>query len=122
MKREKPFELVTVIADVSIDCIEMFHVKDKKTGEISIIGSTKPEKVTHLVRFEVEMSLGDKRWLGSWKIVDWNDALEGNVWYYEMSWGLTEGMSASSAASSHGSRALSRSLEEDEACPQECLC
>jgi hypothetical protein len=79
-EKKKPIELLTVIADISIDCQETFQVKDKNTGKI-VSSSMGPEEVTHLVRFEVETSLGDKRWLGSWKIVDWDDALGGNVWY-----------------------------------------
>lgn len=75
----KPIELFTIIADVSINCLETFQIKDKTTGEI-ISGSTEPKQVTHLARFEVDASMGEPR-LGSWIIVDLDGMLEGNVWY-----------------------------------------
>lgn len=78
-QKKKPIALFTIIADVSIHCLEAFCVKDKSTGAI-VNGSTDPQEVTHLVRFEVTTNL-DGRHLGSWRIVDWDDLLEGNVWY-----------------------------------------
>lgn len=76
----KPIELFTIIVDVSINCLETFQIKDKTTGEI-ISGSTEPEQVTHVARFEVDASMGE-RWLGSsWRMVDLDGMLEGNVWY-----------------------------------------
>ena len=75
----KPIELFTIIADVSINCLETFQIKDKTTGDI-ISGSTEPEQVTHLARFEVIASMGKQR-LGSWRIVDLDGMLNGNVWY-----------------------------------------
>lgn len=79
-EKGKPISLFTIIADVSIQCLEAFAVKDKSTGEI-LSGSTEPEEVSHLVRFEVTTNLDGSRRLGSWRIVDWDDLLEGNVWY-----------------------------------------
>lgn len=78
--KQKPIALFTIMADVSIQCLETFAVKDKSTGTI-VSGSTDPQEVTHLVRFEVTTDLDGGRHLGSWRIVDWDDLLEGNVWY-----------------------------------------
>lgn len=85
----------SIIVDVSVDCLEMFQVRDGETGEIvqgygygkdeSEVGTTvKEDAVTHLVRFEVETMKGDKpgeRILGSWQIIDIDDMLNGNVWH-----------------------------------------
>jgi hypothetical protein len=66
----------TILADVSILCLEKFQVKNKTTGEL-IQGQDAEETriVYHLVRFEKD-SVED-----AWKIVDYDDTLEGNVWY-----------------------------------------
>jgi hypothetical protein len=66
----------TILADVSILCLEKFQVKNKTTGEL-IQGQDAEETriVYHLVRFEKD-SVED-----AWKVVDYDDTLEGNVWY-----------------------------------------
>lgn len=79
-KKGKPIAFFTIIADVSIQCLEAFRVKEKSTGQI-VTGSTEPQEVTHLVRLEVTTNLDGGPHLGSWRIVDWDDLLEGNVWY-----------------------------------------
>jgi hypothetical protein len=79
-EKGKSIFLMTIICDVSIQCLETFSVKDKSTGTI-VSGSTEPEEVSHLVRFEITTNLDETRRLGSWRIVDWDDLLEGNVWY-----------------------------------------
>jgi len=79
-EKGKPIALFTVIADVSIQCLEAFAVTDKTTGDI-VSGSKESQEVTHLVRFEVTTNLEGGRHLGEWRIVDWDDLLEGNVWY-----------------------------------------
>ena len=76
----KTISLFTIICDVSIQCLEVFAIKDKNTGAI-VSGSTEPEEVSHLVRFEVVANMDGTRHLGSWRIVDWDDMLNGNVWY-----------------------------------------
>jgi len=89
----------SIIIDVSIDCLEIFQLKNKVTGRIiqgndddscdgeHMFGEErvmKEEKVTHLVRFEMETYKGNahgQRKLGSWKIIDIDDMLNGNVWH-----------------------------------------
>lgn len=76
---------VTVIAQVAIQCDELFQVVDVETGE-TIQGhpEAKMAEVTHLVRFETVVDLdsetGDVE-IGSWQITDWDDILDGNRWF-----------------------------------------
>lgn len=74
----------SIIADVSVDCLEIFQVNDCATGEL-LQGSDMAEgPVTHLVRFEMATTKGSEkgqREMGSWQIIDWDDMLEGNVWH-----------------------------------------
>lgn len=71
----------TIVADVIVACKERFLIKDKQTGEI-VQGSEEDQDVVHLVRFEMETSKGnDGRRFGDWKITDWDDLLEGNLFY-----------------------------------------
>mmetsp|Transcript_26880 Transcript_26880/g.55022 ORF Transcript_26880/g.55022 Transcript_26880/m.55022 type:complete len:347 (-) Transcript_26880:196-1236(-) len=73
----------SIIAEVSITCMEKFQVLDADTGDI-IQGTENTEtEVVHVVRFEMVTSKGESggRELGSWKIIDWDDLLEGNVWH-----------------------------------------
>jgi len=85
----------SLIVDVSVDCLEVFQVRDRETGDIvqgygageegSEVGDTiREETVTHLVRFEVETKKGEnpgERKVGSWQIIDIDDMLDGNVWH-----------------------------------------
>lgn len=84
----------TVIADVSIRCLEYFQVKDVRTGEIvqGMEDDSAEEEVVHLVRFEVVTDRKKKdnnnnnnntgeRDIGSWKIIDVDDLLDGNVFH-----------------------------------------
>lgn len=75
--------LRTIIADVSINCLETFQVRDTSSGEL-VAGSEEAVEVTHLVRFEVTRFRKEKdpeKQLGSWTIIDWDDLLEGNIWH-----------------------------------------
>ena len=70
--------------DVSIDCLEKFHVKDRIEGRVIQGDENEEKQVTHLVRFEMQTTKGDnprERELGSWYIIDIDDMLEGNVWH-----------------------------------------
>jgi len=86
---------ITVVAQVSINCKEIFCVRDVESGEI-IQGyeDGQPRDVTHLVRFEMvlkERLVGaedeeaeDGEWemqIGRWQISDWDDILDGNVFF-----------------------------------------
>eukprot|EP00984_Skeletonema_dohrnii_P028354 scaffold18322_cov96-Skeletonema_dohrnii-CCMP3373.AAC.6 len=76
--------LITIIAQVSIHCREVFCVKDVATGEIlQGYDDQNPRDVTHLVRFEivVEDELEPELKVGRWQITDWDDLLDGNVWF-----------------------------------------
>lgn len=73
----------TVIADVSIDCLETFQVRNVSNDSIVQGDGTVEDKVTHVVRFEIVRSRNkdpDKQ-LGSWQIIDWDDQLDGNIWH-----------------------------------------
>ncbi len=79
----------TVIADVTIRCLEYFQVKDVRTGEIvqGMEDDEDEEEVIHLVRFEVvtdrkkDNNNTGERDIGSWKIIDVDDLLDGNVFH-----------------------------------------
>lgn len=76
----------TVIAEVTISCLEFFQVKDTRTSEIvqGMKDDAAEEEVVHLVRFEAVTDRGKKkgeRELSSWKIIDVDDLLEGNVFH-----------------------------------------
>jgi len=73
----------TVIAEVSIRCLESFQVRDNQTGDVIQGSESEEEEVTHLVRFEMVTSRDDHggRVPGNWQIIDWDDLLEGNVWH-----------------------------------------
>ena len=87
---------ITIVAQVSINCKEIFCVRDVESGEV-IQGyeDAQPRDVTHLVRFEMVVkeklsnaeSLSDLKegdWemeLGRWQITDWDDLLDGNVFF-----------------------------------------
>jgi len=74
----------TIIAQVVVDCREIFLVKDTEIGRV-IQGDASGEKnVTHLVRFEAVVRGrvdGGHLEMGSWQITDWDDLLDGNVWF-----------------------------------------
>jgi hypothetical protein len=77
--------VITIIAQVSIQCQEVFCVKDVETGEI-LQGDGQSREVTHLVRFEIVLreNFDKGPWdmeIGRWQISDWDDLLEGNVWF-----------------------------------------
>ena len=77
----------TVIADMTIYCSEFFQVKDKRSGLVvqGMEDGCEEEEVVHNVRFEVVTEKSDDgesgRKVGSWKIIDIDDMLEGNVFH-----------------------------------------
>ncbi|KAL7544178.1 hypothetical protein ACHAWF_007560 [Thalassiosira exigua] len=76
----------TVVADALITCNEFFQVKDALTGAVvqGMEDDVAEEETVHSVRFEV-VSQGSRdgsgRKLGSWKIIDIDDMLDGNVFH-----------------------------------------
>jgi hypothetical protein len=75
----------TVIAQVLISCGEIFHVRDLGLNE-TIQGDPeeKLREVVHLVRFEMVVSMDAETGvstLGHWQITDWDDLLDGNIFY-----------------------------------------
>lgn len=73
----------TVVAEAAIKCLEFFQVKDVSTGEVvrGMLDGEDAEEVVHLVRFEVvtdKRDDGKGREVGNWKIIDWDDLLDGN--------------------------------------------
>ena len=75
----------TVIAQVSVQCQEIFTVRDVELDEI-VQGDpeSRVNNVCHLVRFEIVVrshAAADKFELCSWQITDWDDLLGGNIWY-----------------------------------------
>jgi len=85
---------ITIVAQVSINCREIFCVQNVDSGDI-IQGDVRPRDVTHLVRFEMvvreklvdvdsQEDPDDGDWdmeLGQWQITDWDDLLDGNVFF-----------------------------------------
>ena len=77
--------VITIIAQVSIKCREIFCVTDVESGEF-LQGDGQARDVTHLVRFEIVLreNFDNGPWdmeIGRWQITDWDDLLEGNVWF-----------------------------------------
>jgi hypothetical protein len=77
----------TIVAQVLIECDEIFSVTDLTTGKI-IQGDGELRRVPHVVRLEVVVDTqkkygerGSHNELGSWQITDWDDLLDGNIWY-----------------------------------------
>jgi hypothetical protein len=75
----------TVIADVTIKCIEFLQVKDDLSGTVlqGMGDECEEEEVIHVVRFEVvtQKSEDGGRVIGNWKIIDIDDLLHGNVFH-----------------------------------------
>ncbi|EED90836.1 predicted protein [Thalassiosira pseudonana CCMP1335] len=77
----------TVIAEATIRCMEFFQVKDRRSGDVveGMQDGAEEEEVVHVVRFEVvtdkrrDGELG--REVGNWKIIDWDDMLDGNIFH-----------------------------------------
>ena len=83
---------ITIVAQVTVNCKEVFCVQDVASGDvIQGYGDGQPRDVTHLVRFEmvvkekhVDYTNDDPSWemeLGKWQITDWDDLLDGNVFF-----------------------------------------
>jgi len=73
-----------LVAQVLIRCREVFCIKDCDTGKIvQGFDDIMPRDVPHLVRFEmvVRESTDDELEIGRWQIVDWDDLLEGNIFF-----------------------------------------
>ncbi|KAL3790564.1 hypothetical protein ACHAW5_006542 [Stephanodiscus triporus] len=89
--------VITIVAQVSIKCKEVFCVRDVESGDvIQGYGDARPRDVTHLVRFEmvVRETLANaddsadiskegewKLEIGRWQITDWDDIMDGNVFF-----------------------------------------
>ena len=76
----------TVIADAVITCYEFYQLRDLASGRIiqGMDDSSEEEEVVHNLRFEVTTEKDEDRKrkiAGSWKIVDLDDLLDGNVFY-----------------------------------------
>ncbi len=92
---------ITIVAQVSIQCKEIFCVRDVDSGVVlQGCGEDvhRPRDVTHLVRFEMVVrerlisdgedstmeNEEDGKWeieMGRWQITDWDDLLDGNVFF-----------------------------------------
>ncbi len=73
--------LVTVIAQVAINCNELFQVVDIETGEcLQGDPDGQMKEVTHLVRFEIVVDSDGN--IGTWQITDWDDLLDGNMCFF----------------------------------------
>jgi len=80
----------TLIAQVLVECDEVFSVTDLRTNQV-IQGHAdgKVRRVSHLVRLENKMEThlpenaarASAHYVGSWQITDWDDLLDGNLWY-----------------------------------------
>lgn len=73
-----------IVAQVLVRCKEVFCIKDCDTGEIiQGYNDAMPRDVPHLVRFEmvVRESSYEGLEIGRWQIVDWDDLLEGNIFF-----------------------------------------
>ena len=76
---------MTIVAQVAVQCDEVFVVRDVDTGDV-VQGdpSEGVNDVTHLVRFEVVVDMDGQTGeieIGSWQITDWDDLLDGNIWF-----------------------------------------
>ncbi len=76
----------TVIAQVAIECDEIFRVVDVTTGDV-VQGNPNAQiqEVTHLVRYEMVVTLDAETGeveIGSWQVTDWDDLLDGNTWFW----------------------------------------
>jgi len=76
---------ISIVAQVAIQCDEIFKVVDLETGE-TVQGDPEARKndVTHLVRFEVVVDLDPETGMsevGRWQITDLDDLLDGNIWF-----------------------------------------
>jgi hypothetical protein len=73
----------TVIAQVLVDCDEVFCVTDMRCGSVlQGYGDGKVRNVPHVVRLEsvidIEEGIAVPK---SWQITDWDDILGGNLWF-----------------------------------------
>ena len=79
----------TVIAQVLVNCEEVFSVTDLKCGSVlQGYGDGKVRNVTHVVRLESAILFSwlpekkaMKTVLKGWQITDWDDMLGGNIWF-----------------------------------------
>lgn len=84
-RRSEPIVSTTLMAQVLVHCDEVFSVHDIHTGMLlqgDADGAFHP--VIHLVRLEmvIEYNLETSEWQqGHWIITDWDEILEGNIWF-----------------------------------------
>ena len=73
----------TVIAQVLVDCDEVFCVTDLRCGSVlQGYDDGKVRNVPHLVRLESVIDIEEGiPFLRGWQITDWDDMLGGNLWY-----------------------------------------
>lgn len=79
----------TVIMQVLVECDEVFSVTDLNNGKIlQGHGDGKIRSIPHVVRLEAVLEVrkdnegSQEEWvLGKWQITDWDDLLEGNIWF-----------------------------------------
>lgn len=76
---------MTIVAQVAVQCDEVFLVKDLESDTV-LQGDANGEMTdaTHLVRFEIVVDIDSqtgKSEIGRWKITDWDDLLDGNVFW-----------------------------------------
>jgi len=86
MQAERGVLETTVMADVIVDCIEVFQVKDL-TSNKSIQGDGIERTVRHVIRMELDVtwiedeSADGGDWeIGNWRVADIDDQLEGKSW------------------------------------------
>lgn len=84
-RRDEPIISNTIIAQVVVGCNEAFAVRDVDSDAL-IQGKEGDglNPVLHLVRLEMQAdyNLETKAWRrGQWIITDWDDILDGNVWF-----------------------------------------
>uniref|UniRef100_A0A7S3VE54 Uncharacterized protein n=1 Tax=Chaetoceros debilis TaxID=122233 RepID=A0A7S3VE54_9STRA len=77
---------ITVVAQVAVDCDEIFVVRDIESGDVvQGDGNEELNEVTHLVRFETVLNLdsatGEIEIGSPWQITDWDDLMDGNIWF-----------------------------------------
>ncbi len=77
-------EKQTIVAEAAIKCNELFQVKDTSSRSVlqGMEDSSEQEEVVHIVRFKIvtdESQDGSGRDIVSWKIINFDKLLEGNM-------------------------------------------
>ncbi len=84
-RRNEPIVSTTILAQVQVCCDEVFSVRDVATGALlQGDGDDAFRPVFHLVHLEMivdyNMETGELH-KGNWIITDWDDLLDGNIWF-----------------------------------------